>query len=108
MSTTASLPQGQDTEARGPSSVWSKPRAPSGKEVGKRLSDFIERGGDGLKNMYFEAGGKPNGWLKQGIKCGEGMAKKLITEMGCTGEVAKDLTVLTLYDVAILIGAFWW
>ena len=34
------------------------------------------------------------------------MAPKLIMEMGCSSEVVIDLTVLTLYDVAILISMF--
>ena len=81
-------------------------RIPSGKEIGDRLGAFIES--QGLKDMYGEAGDERNRRLKGPIKVGEEMARKLITEMGCTGEVAKDLTVLTLYDVAILIGRFWW
>ena len=44
--------------------------------------------------------------LKVPIKRGEDMAGKLVTEMGCPPEIAKDLTILTLYDVAILIGKF--
>ncbi|CUS12904.1 unnamed protein product [Tuber aestivum] len=31
------------------------------------------------------------------------MGKKLILDMGCSYPIAKDLTTLTFYDVAILI-----
>jgi len=34
------------------------------------------------------------------------MARRLLMEMGCNGGAAIDLTVLTLYDVAILISMF--
>jgi len=34
------------------------------------------------------------------------MARRLIMEMGCSGEAAVDLTVLELYGVAILISMF--
>ena len=81
---------------------------PSFEDIGERLKDFIAHRGQGLRDMYDEAGGEQNRRLEGPTKMGEEMAKKLITEMGCTGEVAKELTVLTLYDVAILIGTFWW
>ena len=92
----------------GPSAQGRSPgkRVPREKEIGDRLEDFIES--RGLKDMYGEAGDERNRRLKGPIKMGEKMAQKLIMEMGCTGEVAEDLTVLTLYDVAILIGTFWW
>lgn len=54
--------------------------------------------------MYGKAGDGPNRGLKMTIRTGVEMATKLITEMGCPPGVAKDLSVLTLYDVAILIG----
>ncbi|PUU80831.1 hypothetical protein B9Z19DRAFT_1106808 [Tuber borchii] len=53
--------------------------------------------------MYGETEDELNKNLEAPIKRGEEMARKLITEMGCSREVAKDLAVLTLYDVAILI-----
>ncbi|PUU80840.1 hypothetical protein B9Z19DRAFT_1078446 [Tuber borchii] len=37
------------------------------------------------------------------IRRGEEMARKLVADMGCPLDIAKRLTVLTLYDVAILI-----
>ena len=88
--------------------MTSTPPVPSGEEIGEKLKDFIGRRGQGLRNMYGQPGGEQNGKLEGPIRKGEEMAKILIREMGCTGEVAKDLTVLTLYDVAILIGTFWW
>ncbi|PUU79858.1 hypothetical protein B9Z19DRAFT_1045955 [Tuber borchii] len=57
----------------------------------------------GLKNMYGETEEELNKSLEAPIKRGEEMARKLITEMGCSREIAIDLTVLALYDVAILI-----
>ncbi|PUU80852.1 hypothetical protein B9Z19DRAFT_1106818 [Tuber borchii] len=53
--------------------------------------------------MYGGTGAELDKSLKVPIKRGEGMARKLVADMGCPLEVAKDLTVLTLYDVAILI-----
>ena len=100
MSTTNPLAQSQAGGA-GPGR-----RVPSSREIGERLKDFIGSRGEGLKDMYGETREEQNRRLKGPIKMGEEMAIKLITEMGCTGEVAKDLTVLTLYDVAILVGTF--
>ena len=79
---------------------------PSSDDIGKRLKDFIGDRGQGLKNMYGEPGDGQNRNLEVPIRVGEEMARNLITKMGCPGEVAKDLTVLTLYNVAILIGTF--
>ena len=81
---------------------------PSSEVIAKRLKDFIANRGQGLRNMYGETGDESKRRLGVAIESGEEMTRKLITEMGCTGEVAKDLVVLTLYDVAILIGTFWW
>jgi len=53
--------------------------------------------------MYGETGDEPKRRLRVATESGEEMARKLITEKGCGREVAKPLTVLTLYDVAILI-----
>jgi len=80
---------------------------PSGEEIGERLKDLIMNCRKGLKNMYGETEEELGKYLGAPIQRGEEMARKLITEMRCGREVAKDLTVLTLYDVAILIGMFW-
>ena len=80
---------------------------PSGEKIGERFKDLIMNHRKGLKNMYGETEDELNESLKAPIKRGEEMARKLITEMQCTCEVAKELTVLTLYDVAILIGMLW-
>ena len=80
--------------------------APSGKKIGERLKDLIMNQRKGLKNMYGETEEKLNKSLEAPIKRGEEMARKLITEMGCSREIAIDLTVLALYDVAILIRMF--
>jgi len=61
----------------------------------------------GLGKLYGETEAELDRRLEAPIKKGEEMARKLITETGCPLEIAKDLTVLTLYDVAILIGIFW-
>ncbi|PUU80835.1 hypothetical protein B9Z19DRAFT_1020740 [Tuber borchii] len=52
--------------------------------------------------MYGETELELDQSLKVPIKRGEEMARRLIT-MGCNTEDAKNLTLLTLYDVAILI-----
>ena len=57
----------------------------------------------GLRKMYGETEAELDKSLKVPIKRGEEMARRLIT-MGCNFEDAKNLTLLTLYDVAILIG----
>jgi len=97
----------QRPAAGGPAAAdLGKNAVPSGDDIAKRLKDFIRDRGQGLKNMYGEPGDGQNRNLEVPIRMGEEMARNLITKMGCTGEVAKDLTVLTLYDVAILIGTF--
>lgn len=59
-----------------------------------------------LRKIYGETEAELNKSLRAPIRKGGEMARKLI-EMGCPLEIAKDLTVLTLYDVAILISMFW-
>ena len=59
-----------------------------------------------LKNMYGRTEEELNEILEGPINRGEEMARNLVLEMGCPCLIAKDLTVLTLYDVAILIGMF--
>ena len=100
----------QDQAGRAPEPESAEPgrRVSHGGGVGERLKEFIRDRGEGLRNMYGETGDESKRRLRVAIKSGEEMARKLVTEMGCTGEVAKDLAVLTLYDLAILIGAFWW
>jgi len=56
--------------------------------------------------MYGKTQDELDKSLEDPIRRGEEMARKLITEMECGVEMAKDLTVLTLYDLAILIGIF--
>jgi len=79
---------------------------PSGEEISKKFKDLILNRRKGLKNMYGETENELNESLEAPVRKGEEMARKLIMEMGCGREVAKELTVLTLYDVAILIGMF--
>lgn len=80
--------------------------APSGEKIGEKLKDLIMNQRKGLKNMYGETEEELNKSLEVPIKRGEDMARKLVTEMGCSREIAIDLTVLALYDVAILIRMF--
>ncbi|KAG0128936.1 hypothetical protein HOY82DRAFT_506254 [Tuber indicum] len=79
------------------------PTVPDAKEVDDKLKNFIMKDRTGLQNMYGRTEAELNTSLEVPIQRGEEMAGKLIREMGCSYEVAKDLTVLTLYDVAILI-----
>ena len=76
-----------------------------GPGIGEKFKDLIMNRRKGLKNMYGRTEDELNTSLEALIRRGEVMEKNLI-EMGCTGEIAKELTVLTLYDVAILIGTF--
>jgi len=64
--------------------------------IGGILKDIIGNQRGGLQRVYEEAE----------TEKGEEMAGRLITELGCSSGIAKELTVLTLYDVAILIGIF--
>jgi len=77
---------------------------PIGSRIGKRLKDVIMNERKGLQKMYGETEAELDESLKAPIKKGEEMARRLIMEMGCSGGAAIDLTVLTLYDVAILIS----
>ena len=74
-------------------------------QVSERLKDVIINHRKGLQKMYGEIEVELDESLKGPIKRGEEMARRLIT-LGCNTEVAKGLTVLALYDVAILIGMF--
>ena len=79
---------------------------PRGEKIGERLKDLILNHRKGLKNMYGETEDELNKSLEAPIKRGEEMARKLTMEMGCSREIATDLTALTLYDVAVLIRMF--
>ena len=105
MSTTVPLARGQAGAGSGPSAP-PEGEVPCGKEIGERLKDLVINRRNGLKNIYGETEDELNKSLEAPIKRGEEMARKLITEMGCSCEVATDLAVLTLYDVAILICMF--
>ncbi|PUU80842.1 hypothetical protein B9Z19DRAFT_683156 [Tuber borchii] len=76
---------------------------PSSKEIGERLKDVITNRQKDLRKIYGETGPELDNRLESRIEKGVEMAKKLIREMGCPFRIAIDLTVLTLYDVAILI-----
>ena len=78
----------------------------SGQRIGERLKDLIMNRRKGLKNMYGRTEDELDTSLEEPIRRGEEMARKLIREMGCSREIAIDLTVLALYDVAILIRMF--
>ena len=75
---------------------------PSPEKIREELINLVTKHRKGLENIYG-TGTELDTNLEKPIKRGEDMAKKLI-DMGCGGEVAKQLTVLTLYDVALLIG----
>ena len=79
---------------------------PNGERISRRLKDVIMKERKGLQKMYGKTEAELDESLRAPIKRGEEMARKLVNEMGCNSMVAKDLTVLTLYDVAILIGMF--
>ena len=72
--------------------------------ISKGLKDLVREHRKGLGNMYGTTEDQLNKSLEEPIKRAEQMARRLIEEMGCGAMVANDLTVLTLYDVAILIG----
>ncbi|KAG0641321.1 hypothetical protein HOY80DRAFT_1113316 [Tuber brumale] len=86
---------------------WNENRPPSqiptAEVIGTKLLGVIRRDREGLRNMYGKTEVEWNKTLEAQIKRGEEMARKLIREMECSYEVALDLTVLTLYDVVILI-----
>ena len=67
--------------------------------ISKRLQEVLQNINEKTKGPLYQG-------LEGSIKKGEKMVSKLV-EMGCCVEVAIDLTVLTLFDVAILIGMFW-
>ncbi|PWW79091.1 hypothetical protein C7212DRAFT_22977, partial [Tuber magnatum] len=74
---------------------------PTAADIGKKLKEVILTHRTDLQKMYGAEG--LDNKLKEEIKRGVKMAKELIEDMGCTYEIAKALTVLTLYNVAILI-----
>ncbi|PUU80848.1 hypothetical protein B9Z19DRAFT_973300 [Tuber borchii] len=71
-------------------------------QIGERLKDVIINHRKGLQIMYGETEAELDESLEVPIKRGEEMARKLIT-MGCNIEIAKNLALLTLYDVTVLI-----
>ena len=79
---------------------------PNGQSIGERLKYVITNHRKDLRKMYGETEAELDKSLEAPTKRGEEMAGKLIT-MGCNIEVAKNLTLLTLYDVIMLIGMFW-
>lgn len=80
---------------------------PNSKEIAGKLKDLIMKQRKSLMKMYGGEEAELDKRLKEPIKTGEEMAEKLIGK-GCPRVIAKDLTVLTLYDVAILIGMLWY
>ncbi|PUU80836.1 hypothetical protein B9Z19DRAFT_973456 [Tuber borchii] len=76
---------------------------PNGQQqISKWLKDVIINHRKGLQEMYGETEVELDKSLKVPITKGVEMARKLVG-MGCNIEVAKNLTLLTLYDVAVLI-----
>ena len=102
----SSTPGEKQPAARSGAAESARGSIPRGETIGARLKDLIMNHRKGLKNMYGQTEDELNKSLEAPIKRGEEMARKLIAEMGCPHEVAIDLTVLTLYDVAILICMF--
>ena len=80
---------------------------PDSEEIGNRLRDLIKKDRKGLQKIYSGEESELEKILKDPIKNGVEMARQLIQEEKCSFEIAKDLTVLTLYDIAILIGMSW-
>jgi len=79
-------------------------QVPNGEIIGQRLRNVILMQRKGLQKMYGNTEDELSISLEAPIKRGEEMARKLIMEMECYPELAMDLIVLTLYDMAILIG----
>ena len=80
----------------------------SSEEIGNKLKDVIMNHRKGLQKIYGGTGSDLDRALEVPIKNGVEMVRSLMSETGmaCDRETAKDLTVLTLYNVAILIGMF--
>ena len=76
---------------------------PTGQQISEWLKNVIITHRKGLQKMYGETETELDKSLEVPIRKGEEMVRKLVT-MGCNIEVAKNLTLLTLYDVSILIG----
>jgi len=73
-----------------------------GEPWGEQRTVRITHSQVGLRKMYDRqvAGREENPSFQEQI------AERLVEQMGCPGEVARDLATLTLYDVAILISMF--
>lgn len=86
---------------RGPARLGKK-LVYGGESSSKRGTDEITHSRVNLREMYgrtvAERGESPS--VRGQI------AERLVEQMGCPGEVARDLATLTLYDVAILISRF--
>jgi len=78
-------------------------------EIREMLKRVIMKKRKGLQNFYGETAAELDTRLEAPSRMGAEMANKLMEPepegMGCTPEIAQVLTVLTLYDVAILIGS---
>jgi len=90
---------------RAPTQPGDKP-PPTREMISQGLRELVTEHRKGLQNMYGAVETELDEKLKTQIDRGVVMAGKLV-DMGCGPEVAKDLTALTLYDLAILIGMFW-
>lgn len=84
----------------------SKKEDPIRKMISKRLKNLVERR-DFLQNIHGNTEEQIGKSLEDSIQKGEEMVRTLV-EMKCGVEVAIEFTLLTLYDVAILIGTFWY
>jgi len=100
-------PAGGKPAAEKPAAEQPKAKVPDDKEIGNRLKDLIKNNRKGLQKIYSGEESELEKILKDPIKKGVEMARQLIQEEKCSFEIAKDLTVLTLYDIAILIGMSW-
>ncbi|CUS12903.1 unnamed protein product [Tuber aestivum] len=87
----------------GKNATKSSEELPTAKEIGAKLIAVIKEDRKSLKNLYGTTDQELDENLKDPIKKGVEMAGKLITEKGCSYEIAIDLTALTLYNVAVLI-----
>ncbi|KAG0128934.1 hypothetical protein HOY82DRAFT_671393 [Tuber indicum] len=94
---------GEKTETNPAAGGSESASVPDSKEICAKLKQVIMEVRPSLQNMYGKTEAELDKSLEGPIKRGEEMARKLIQDMECTREVAKELTVLTLYDVAILI-----
>ena len=83
----------------------SKKEVPIREMISEGLKNLVGHR-DFLQNIYGNTEEQMDKSLECSIRKGVEMVKTLV-EMKCSVEVAIELTLLTLYDVAILIGMFW-